>query len=79
LEKFFQIDGKKYSTEGLSPDGLKLVSLIRFTQNKISNLSNQHSLLMKAKNAYIFDIKSEVVESKSGLDLGALFTKETDW
>ena len=78
-EKFFQIDGEKYSTHGLSPEGIQLVTLVRFTSKRIRDLSSQHALLMKAKNAYITDIKSEVVEHRSGLDIGALFSEETEW
>ena len=73
------IDGDKYSTEGLSPDGIELVTMLKFSQKKITNLTNQHALLMKAKNAYISDIKVEVVESRSGLDVGALFTDDAEW
>ena len=79
LPKYFKLDGEKYSTEGLSSEGIELVSMLKFTQKKITTLSNQHALLMKAKNAYISDIKAEVVESRSGLDVGALFTDDAEW
>ena len=79
MANFFMIDGDKYSTEGLSPDGIELVTMLKFSQKKITNLTNQHALLMKAKNAYISDIKVEVVESRSGLDVGALFTDDAEW
>lgn len=79
MANFFIIDGDKYSTEGLSPDGIELVTMLKFSQRKITNLTNQHALLMKAKNAYISDIKTEVVESRSGLDVGALFTDDAEW
>ena len=79
LANLFMIDGEKYSTEGLSSEGIELVSMLKFTQKKITTLSNQHALLMKAKNAYISDIKAEVVESRSGLDVGALFTDDAEW
>ena len=72
-EKFFQIDGKRYSTQGMSPEGLQLVTLVRFTSKRIRDLSNQHALLMKAKNAYIADLKLEIVQGRTGVDLGALF------
>ena len=79
MTKFFKVDGEKHSTDGLSPEGVELVSMLKFTQKKITTLTNQHALLMKAKNAYISDIKAEVVESRSGLDVGALLTDDAEW
>ena len=79
LPRYFKLDGEKYSTDGLSSEGIELVSMLKFTQKKIRTLTNQHALLMKAKNAYISDIKTEVVESRSGLDVGALFTDDAEW
>ena len=79
MPKYFKLDGEKYSTDGFSSDAIELVSMLKFTQKKITTLTNQHSLLMKAKNAYISDIKAEVVESRSGLDVGALFTDDAEW
>ena len=37
---------------------------------------NERAVLTRAKNAYIDDLKLEVVESKSGLDIGALFADD---
>ena len=79
MPKYFKLDGEKYSTEGLSSEGVELVSLLGFTQKQITTLTNKHALLMKAKNAYISDIKVEVVESRSGLDVGMLFTDDAEW
>ena len=79
LPKYFKLDGEKYSTEGLSSEGVELVSLLGFTQKQITTLTNKYALLMKAKNAYISDIKVEVVESRSGLDVGMLFTDDAEW
>ena len=79
MPKYFKLDGEKYSTDGFSSEGIELVSMLKFTQKKITTLTNQHALLMKAKNAYISDIKAEVVESRSGLDVGALFTDDAEW
>ena len=31
------------------------------------------ALLTKARNAYIADLKTEIIEGRTGVDLGALF------
>ena len=39
-------------------------------------LTNQQALLTKAKNAYIADLKMEIVQGRTGVDLGALFSDD---
>ena len=72
----FLLDGVQYSTDGLSEEGESLVKQLKFAQLKLQELNNKQALLNKAKNAYIADLKMEIVEGKSGLDLGKLFTDE---
>jgi len=43
---------------------------------QVQALSNQKALLTKAKNAYIANLKSEIVQGRTGVDLGALFSDD---
>ena len=72
----FWIDGVEYSTDGLSEEGSVLVKQLQFTQLRLDELSNQKALMTKAKNAYIADLKMEIVKERSGVDLSALFTDD---
>lgn len=72
----FSIDGIQYSTDGLSEEGKNLFKQLKFTQLKLQELSNTQGLLNKARNAYIADLKIEIVEGRSGVNLGKLFTDE---
>lgn len=72
-----RIDGAEYDTAQFSDEGKALVMRLTFVQKRIQELSNQQALLMKAKNAYVFDIKSEILQDKSGLDLSDLLSD--DW
>ena len=72
----FWIDGVEYSTDGLSEEGSGLVKQLKFTQLKLLELSNQRALMTKAKNAYIADLKMEIIKERSGVDLSALFTDD---
>ena len=38
--------------------------------------TNLMALLTKAKNAYIADLKTEIIKSKTGVDLSSLFDEE---
>ena len=71
--QFVQIDGDKYSKESLPENCLELTKLVSIAQEQINNLINEHAVITRAKNAYIEDLKSEVIESKSGFDFAQLF------
>mgnify|MGYP007072403265 CR=1 FL=1 len=47
------------------------------TRANLVEMKNQVALLMKARNAYISDIKLDIVENRSGVNLGLLF--EDEW
>ncbi len=70
--QFVQIDGCKYSKESLPENCIELTQLVSMAQEKINSLMNEHAVITRAKNAYIEDLKSEVIESKSGFDIAQL-------
>jgi hypothetical protein len=53
-----------------------LVERLSFAHLQVSALSIQHALLTKAKNAYIADLKTEIVQGQTGDDLGTLFSDD---
>jgi hypothetical protein len=65
-----------YDLTNLMEDGQLLVAKIRFVELKLQELKNRHALLTKAKNAYVADLKNEIVRGKSGISLGELFTDD---
>jgi len=76
MSQGFQIDGVEYSVEGLSKEGMELIERLKFTGHVLDELSNQRALLTKAKNAYISDLKLEIVQGRTGVDLGALLSND---
>ena len=60
----------------LSLEGKALLERLTFSHSQLQALSNQMALLTKAKNAYIADLKSEIVQGRTGIDLGALFSDD---
>ena len=76
MNQRFLIDGVEYDTENLSQEGRDLVARLTFARLTLQELSNQQALLTKAKNAYIADLKFEIVQGRTGVDLGALFSDD---
>lgn len=76
MSKRFRIDGVEYAMEGLSQEGKNLVARLTFTRLTLQELSNRMALMTKAKNAYIADLKLEIVQGRTGVDLGTLFSED---
>lgn len=76
MRQRFRIDGVEYDTESLNQEGREVVAHLTFTRQALRELSNQQALLTKAKNAYIADLKTEIIQGRTGLDLGDLFSDE---
>ena len=76
MSQGFRIDGVDYDTEGLSKEGIDLLERLKFTRHVLHELTNQQALLTKAKNAYIADLKMEIVQGRTGVDLGDLFSDD---
>ena len=72
----FRIDGAEYDAALLPKEGQALLDLMTFAQARVRELTNQQALLTKAKNAYIADLKSEIIQGRTGVDLGALFSDD---
>lgn len=76
MNKWFRIDGVEYETDALSQEGRNLVARLTLTRLTLQELSNQLALLTKAKNAYIADLRTEIIKNKTGVDLSTLFDEE---
>lgn len=76
MTRCFRIDDAEYDAETLPPAGKALVEKMTFAQLRLQEMINQQALLTKAKNAYIAELKAEIVKARSGVDLGALFSDD---
>ena len=76
MAKSVRIDNVEYDMEQLSQAGRDLYERLSFTQSRLQEYNNMLALLMKAKNAYIADLKTEIVKGRTGVDLGALFSDD---
>jgi anti-sigma28 factor (negative regulator of flagellin synthesis) len=76
MTRRFRIDGGEYAVDALSVEGRTIVEKMTAVRLKLQELNNQQAILSKAKNAYIADLKSEIVQGRTGVDLGALFSDD---
>lgn len=76
MTKRLRIEDVEYDIEQLSQEGRDLCERLNFTQFTLQELNNMLALLTKAKNAYIADLKTEIVKARTGVDLGALFSDD---
>lgn len=71
-----KIDGAEYDIENLSQDAKKLLGLFRHANSQYQEAVNMKALLIRAKNSYLSELKSEMVQGKTGLDLSDLFSDD---
>ena len=76
MRRAFAIDGARYDADALSVEGQALVERLRFAQVQQQILCKQQALLNKAKNAYIADLRDEIVQGRTGNDLSDLFSAD---
>ena len=72
----FKIDGIEYETSDLSEEAKALVVHMSHVQLRLNEISNNMALLAKAKNGYIEDMKTEIIQERTGVDFSDLFVDE---
>ena len=73
MSKRFKLDGNTYELSGLSPDGQNVLNRLNFARMSLHELRNQLAVLKRAKNAYIEDLKFEIVQGRTGINISDLF------
>ena len=71
-----KIGGQSYDVSSLNKDAIAIVESLHRVEIRIQEKQNLIALLLKAKNAYIADLNAEIVQERSGVDLGALFADD---
>lgn len=71
-----RLDGEDYDLSKASDGAKELVARLQHLDRLFEEKSNLMALLTKAKNAYIADLKTEIIKNKTGVDLSSLFDEE---
>lgn len=76
MDQHFRIDGQEYEVSSLGQEGKELVGKLTFINVKLQELQNSIALLSKAKNGYIADLKTEIIQERTGVDFSDLFSDD---
>lgn len=74
--QILRLDGEEYDLSKASKEAKTLVARLQCLDRLFDEKSNLMALLTKAKNAYIADLKAEIIKNKTGVDLSTLFDAE---
>jgi len=74
--RILRLDGMDYDLSVASNEALTLVARLQQIERQVEEKTNLMAVLTKAKNAYISDLKAEVIKKKTGVDLSTLFDAE---
>lgn len=75
-EDVFSIDGKEYTVASLKETHLRIYQQLQFTRVQLKKLTDLRAVLNKAKNSYMGELKTEIVQKRSGIDLHSLFSED---
>ena len=73
MSQKINVDGVEYDFESLSPEAKAILEKIQHTETQIQDKQNLSALLTRSKNSYIRELKREMIEGKSGVDIASLF------
>ena len=73
MSQKINVDGVEYDFESLSPAAKAILEKIQHTETLIQDKQNLSALLTRSKNSYIHELKREMIEGKSGVDIASLF------
>ena len=74
--QILRLDGEVYDLSKASEEAKTLVARLQQLERLFEEKSNMMALLTKAKNAYIAELKTEIIKNKTGVDLSTLFDEE---
>jgi Family of unknown function (DUF6447) len=71
-----RLDGRDYDLTTASEAAKALVMQLQSLDRLFEEKNNLMALLNKARNAYIAELKTEIIKNKTGVDLSTLFDQE---
>ena len=69
MAKKITIDDAEYEYDKLTENAKLALKCLKFSENRIQELSNMHALLQRAKKSYVESLKIEMISDKAGLVL----------
>lgn len=76
MSKKIKLDNVEYDTSNLTDNGVKLLAAYVQANQMLQEAVNMKAVLTKAKQAYISELKMEMLKGRTGLDLSNLFSDD---
>ena len=71
------IDGQDYDADAMTPGARALLQQLVFVQDRLQELANQQALLIRARNGYVLDLRTEIEGAMARkIDASALLVTE---
>ena len=74
--KIVRFDGKDYDLSQATAEANSYVVKLQELDRLFGEKNNILIILNKAKNAYIADLRTEIIKNKTGVDVSSLFDEE---
>jgi hypothetical protein len=74
MVRTLRLDGKEYDISALGEQGLQNLAAYQHATAQMQEATNMMALLTKAKNAYIAELKTEIIQGRTGVDLSSLLS-----
>jgi len=75
-QDILRLDGEDYVLAELTQEARQLVYRLHSMDKVVDEKRSMLAVLAKAKNAYISDLKNEIIKTSSGVDLSSLFDED---
>ena len=73
MSQKIKIDGVEHDLDSLGKEAKVILEKLHHIDKQIQDTTNLCALLTRAKKSYIQDLKREMIEGKSGVDIASLF------
>ena len=73
MSQKIKIDGVEHDLDSLSVHAKAILEKLQHTDKQIQDRNNLCALLTRAKKSYIEELKREMIQGKSGVDIASLF------
>ena len=70
MRQRLRLDGVDFDVESLSLQARQILEQLRFVEQRLQEMHNQQAMLTKAKNAYIADLRSALLQPSSAASPG---------
>jgi hypothetical protein len=73
MAKKINIDGIEHDLDNPSQNAKAILEKLQHADTQIQDMTNLYTVLTRAKKSYVSELKREMIEGKSGVNIASLF------